>query len=188
VLLSDSTPDDFFAVMLRPFAAFLSREDIIVSDQLNHASILDGCRLSRAEIKIFPHKDIAACENILKEIEARKCRKLLITGILSHLFVDNTPRSPAPGAFFSRGGPGEGVPANPTSPLGGQVLYLPWLAISFSHRGDTITTDAKAREHLQARFEAAYPFHPATISVFQRKWQALPHYQRTHQAARAADC
>jgi hypothetical protein len=44
---------------------------------------------------------------------------------------------------------------------------------------DTITTDAKAREHLQARFESAYPFHPATISVFQRKWQGLLHYQRT---------
>ena len=44
---------------------------------------------------------------------------------------------------------------------------------------DTATTDAKAREHLRARFEAAYPFHPATISVFQRKWQGLPHYQRT---------
>jgi hypothetical protein len=44
---------------------------------------------------------------------------------------------------------------------------------------DTIATDVKAREHLQARFEAAYPFHPATISVFQRKWQGLPHYQRT---------
>ncbi len=43
----------------------------------------------------------------------------------------------------------------------------------------TITSDAKAREHLQARFETAYPFHPATISVFQRKWQGLPHYQRT---------
>ena len=64
--------------------AILGREDIIVSDQLNHASIIDGCRLSRAEIKIFPHKDIEACENILKEVEARKCRKLLITdGVFS---------------------------------------------------------------------------------------------------------
>lgn len=44
---------------------------------------------------------------------------------------------------------------------------------------DTITTDVKGRERLRARFEAAYPFHPATISVFQRKWQGLPHYQRT---------
>jgi glycine C-acetyltransferase len=64
--------------------ALLSREDIIISDQLNHASIIDGCRLSRAEIKVFPHKDLEACENILREIEGRKCRKLLITdGVFS---------------------------------------------------------------------------------------------------------
>jgi glycine C-acetyltransferase len=64
--------------------AILSREDIIISDQLNHASIIDGCRLSRAEIKVFPHKDLEACEDILKEIEGRKCRKLLITdGVFS---------------------------------------------------------------------------------------------------------
>src|SRR5215831_17744972 len=37
-------------------AAILSPEDVIVSDQLNHASIIDGARLSRAEIKVFPHK------------------------------------------------------------------------------------------------------------------------------------
>jgi hypothetical protein len=44
---------------------------------------------------------------------------------------------------------------------------------------DTATTEAKGRELLQQRFEACYPFHPATLSVFQRKWQALPHYQQT---------
>jgi hypothetical protein len=44
---------------------------------------------------------------------------------------------------------------------------------------DTATTEAKARELLQRRFEACYPFHPATLSVFQRKWQALPQYQQT---------
>ncbi len=44
---------------------------------------------------------------------------------------------------------------------------------------DTSTTEAKSREFLQKRFEACYPFHPATLSVFQRKWQALPHYQQT---------
>ncbi len=64
--------------------AILGREDIIISDQLNHASLIDGGRLSRAEIKIFPHKDIEACENILKEIAGRKCRKLLVTdGVFS---------------------------------------------------------------------------------------------------------
>ncbi|MCP9446717.1 MAG: DUF499 domain-containing protein [Nitrospira sp.] len=44
---------------------------------------------------------------------------------------------------------------------------------------DTATTEAKAREYLRSRFEACYPFHPATLSVFQRKWQVLPQYQQT---------
>jgi glycine C-acetyltransferase len=65
-------------------AAILGKEDIIISDALNHASIIDGCRLSRAEIKVFPHKDVEACEKILKEIAGRKCHKLLITdGVFS---------------------------------------------------------------------------------------------------------
>ncbi len=64
--------------------AILGRDDVIVSDEFNHASIIDGCRLSRAEIKVFPHKDVEACEKILKELEGRKCRKLLITdGVFS---------------------------------------------------------------------------------------------------------
>jgi hypothetical protein len=44
---------------------------------------------------------------------------------------------------------------------------------------DSAATEAKAREFLERRFEACYPFHPATLSVFQRKWQALPQYQQT---------
>ncbi len=44
---------------------------------------------------------------------------------------------------------------------------------------DSAATEAKARELLQHRFEACYPFHPATLSVFQRKWQTLPQYQQT---------
>ena len=44
---------------------------------------------------------------------------------------------------------------------------------------DSSATEAKAREHLRARFEACYPFHPATLSVFQRKWSALPQFQQT---------
>ncbi len=64
--------------------AVLGRDDVIVSDELNHASIIDGCRLSRAEIKVFPHKDVEACEKILQEIQDRQCRKLLITdGVFS---------------------------------------------------------------------------------------------------------
>jgi len=44
---------------------------------------------------------------------------------------------------------------------------------------DSSATDVKAREHLRLRFETCYPFHPATLSVFQRKWQALSQYQQT---------
>ena len=64
--------------------AILTRDDVIISDELDHASIIDGCRLSRAEIKVFPHKDVEACEKILKELAGRACRKLLITdGVFS---------------------------------------------------------------------------------------------------------
>jgi len=44
---------------------------------------------------------------------------------------------------------------------------------------DSATTEAKAREYLRGRFEVCFPFHPATLSVFQRKWQALSQYQQT---------
>jgi hypothetical protein len=44
---------------------------------------------------------------------------------------------------------------------------------------DTAATETKAKEYLRSRFEVCYPFHPATLSVFQRKWQALTQYQQT---------
>jgi len=73
-----------FAANAGTVAAILTREDLIISDELNHASLIDGCRLSRAGIKIFPHKDIEACEKILKEAEHHKGHKLLVTdGVFS---------------------------------------------------------------------------------------------------------
>jgi glycine C-acetyltransferase len=65
-------------------AGILTKEDVIVSDQLNHASIIDGARLSRAEIKVFPHKDAAAADRLLEETKAPGRRQLLITdGVFS---------------------------------------------------------------------------------------------------------
>jgi glycine C-acetyltransferase len=73
-----------FAANAGTVAAILGREDVIISDELNHASIIDGCRLSRAEIKIYPHRDVEACEKILKGLASHGGRKLLITdGVFS---------------------------------------------------------------------------------------------------------
>jgi hypothetical protein len=44
---------------------------------------------------------------------------------------------------------------------------------------DITATEKKAREYLQSRFEACYPFHPATLSVFQRKWRSLQQFGQT---------
>ena len=64
-------------------SSILTRDDIVISDELNHASIIDGCRLSRASIKVFPHKDVDAARRILQDLPAGQ-RKLLITdGVFS---------------------------------------------------------------------------------------------------------
>ena len=47
---------------------------------------------------------------------------------------------------------------------------------------DTATAEGRARDFLQRRFESSYPFHPSTLSVFQRKWRALPQFQQTRGA------
>ena len=65
-------------------AAILTKDDLILSDELNHASIIDGCRLSRATIKVFKHRDVADCERLCRETESWPGHKLLITdGVFS---------------------------------------------------------------------------------------------------------
>src|SRR5688500_55082 len=64
-------------------SSILGRDDAIVSDELNHASIIDGARLSRATVKVFPHRDVAAARTVLESLP-RGQRKLLITdGVFS---------------------------------------------------------------------------------------------------------
>jgi len=65
-------------------SAVLGKEDLIISDELNHASIIDGARLSRATIKVFKHKDTKDCERILEEHADFPGKKLIITdGVFS---------------------------------------------------------------------------------------------------------
>src|SRR5208337_1896518 len=73
-----------FAANAGTVSAILTPDDHIISDELNHASIIDGCRLSRAKIHVFPHKDVAAAEKILAELDNTPGHKLLITdGVFS---------------------------------------------------------------------------------------------------------
>jgi glycine C-acetyltransferase len=72
-----------FAANAGTVAAILTKEDFVISDELNHASIIDGARLSRATIKVFPHRDAGAARTILRDLPAAG-RKLLITdGVFS---------------------------------------------------------------------------------------------------------
>jgi glycine C-acetyltransferase len=65
-------------------SAVLGKDDLIVSDELNHASIIDGARLSKATVKVFKHKDAADCERILRENASFPGKKLIITdGVFS---------------------------------------------------------------------------------------------------------
>ncbi|MGC1783411.1 MAG: glycine C-acetyltransferase [Acidobacteriaceae bacterium] len=73
-----------FAANAGTVSAILGKEDFIISDELNHASIIDGARLSRAKIKVFRHKDTAHAEELLREIQNEPGHKLLITdGVFS---------------------------------------------------------------------------------------------------------
>jgi 8-amino-7-oxononanoate synthase len=69
-----------FAANAATIAALVGPGDVVVSDERNHASIIDGCRLSRADVAVFPHRDAAAAERLLKGSAAR--RKLVVTDSL----------------------------------------------------------------------------------------------------------
>src|SRR6202049_3115099 len=72
-------------------SAVLGKEDLIISDELNHASIIDGARLSKATIKVFKHKDVADCERILQEHVAFPGKKLIITDGVFSMDGDTAP-------------------------------------------------------------------------------------------------
>ncbi len=73
-----------FAANAGTVSAILGKDDFIISDELNHASIIDGARLSRAKIKVYRHKDTLHAEELLKEVAGEPGHKLIITdGVFS---------------------------------------------------------------------------------------------------------
>jgi glycine C-acetyltransferase len=72
-----------FAANAGTVSAILTKEDVVISDELNHASIIDGCRLTRATIKVFPHRDIEAARRIIKGLPPAQRRLLITDGVFS---------------------------------------------------------------------------------------------------------
>ncbi|SDM09262.1 glycine C-acetyltransferase [Halarsenatibacter silvermanii] len=71
-----------FNANLAVIPAITGEDDVIISDELNHASIIDGCRLSRADLEVYEHADMDSLESVLEEVEAR--HKLIVTdGVFS---------------------------------------------------------------------------------------------------------
>jgi len=68
--------------------ALAGPEDLILSDVLNHASIIDGCRLSRARVEVFPHADLAAVERLLKTAARRR---IVVTDAVFSMDGDRAP-------------------------------------------------------------------------------------------------
>ncbi|MFN3477553.1 MAG: aminotransferase class I/II-fold pyridoxal phosphate-dependent enzyme, partial [Candidatus Methylomirabilales bacterium] len=64
-------------------ASVVGEGDLIISDELNHASIVDGCRLSKADLQIFPHNDVGALEEILKKAASYRRRLIVVDGLYS---------------------------------------------------------------------------------------------------------
>src|SRR5262247_2926977 len=72
-----------FAANAGTVSSVLSKDDFIVSDELNHASIIDGARLSRATIKVFPHRDAKAARAIVQELPRERRRLIISDGVFS---------------------------------------------------------------------------------------------------------
>lgn len=69
--------------------ALVGKDDAVFSDALNHASLVDGCRLSRARVVVYPHADVAALARALRETPAR--RRLVVTDTVFSMDGDVAP-------------------------------------------------------------------------------------------------
>jgi 8-amino-7-oxononanoate synthase len=80
-----------YAANLGLLASLLKKEDLVFSDALNHASLIDGMRLSGARKVIYPHLDLNALEAELRKYERKRCRKLIVTETVFSMDGDVAP-------------------------------------------------------------------------------------------------
>jgi len=80
-----------YAVNVGAVQGLLTRDDVVFSDALNHASLIDGCRLSRAKTHVYPHLDLAALESMLAKHRAEGRKALLISDAIFSMDGDHAP-------------------------------------------------------------------------------------------------
>lgn len=71
-------------------SSLVSKGDLVICDKLNHASIIDGCRLSGADFRVYPHCDMEKLENVLRK-SAKYSRKLIVTDTVFSMDGDIAP-------------------------------------------------------------------------------------------------
>lgn len=79
-----------FAANVGAIAALVGRDDVVFGDAKNHASLIDGCRLSRAAVHVYPHADVAALETMLQSASAYR-RRLIVTDSVFSMDGDLAP-------------------------------------------------------------------------------------------------
>jgi 8-amino-7-oxononanoate synthase len=80
-----------YAANVGTVSALASRDDILFSDSLNHASLIDGCRLSRAKVIVYPHADIEALESLVKEHRHSGSLGFIVTDSVFSMDGDHAP-------------------------------------------------------------------------------------------------
>ena len=80
-----------YAANVGALSAILERGDVVFSDALNHASLIDGMRLSRADIHIYPHRDLAALESLLRQHRPSARRAWIVTDAIFSMDGDRAP-------------------------------------------------------------------------------------------------